>query len=149
VRRSANTGAVVAALVLSHWFLDAIVHAPDLPLAPGLDTLVGFGLWNSLPATLAVEIPLFALGVWLYAKCTRATDRTGRFAFMGLVAFLAVIYAGNLFGPPPSAVRDIAVLGHAQWLLVLWGYWVDSHRRAAVQPEPMLVQPLPDSRSST
>lgn len=148
-RRSARIGGVVAALVLSHWFLDAIVHAPDLPLAPGVETLVGFGLWNSLPATLAVEIPLFAIGVWLYASSTRALDRTGRFALIGLVAFLGLIYVGNLFGPPPSAVRDIAVLGHAQWLLVLWGYWVDAHRRALVQPEPILVQPIPESRSSS
>ena len=148
-RRSVRMGGVVAALVLSHWLLDAIVHAPDLPLAPGFNTMVGFGLWNSLPATLAVEIPLFAIGVWLYARCTRATDRTGRFALIGLVAFLALIYVGNLFGPPPSAVRDIAILGHAQWLLVLWGYWVDAHRRAVAQLDPILVQPLPESRSSS
>ncbi|MEJ5992674.1 hypothetical protein WG902_21975 [Ramlibacter sp. PS3R-8] len=148
-RRSARVGGVVAALVLSHWFLDAIVHAPDLPLAPGFETLVGFGLWNSLSATLAVEVPLFAIGVWLYASSTRATDRTGRFALIGLVAFLAVIYVGNLFGPPPSSVRDIAVLGHAQWLLVLWGYWVDAHRRAVEAREPMPIQPLPASRSSS
>jgi hypothetical protein len=149
MRGSARLGAVVASLVLSHWLLDAIVHVPDLPLAPGFDTLVGFGLWNSLPATLAIEVPLFAIGVWLYASCTRAVDRTGRFALIGLVAFLAVMYVGNLFGPPPSQVRDIAWFGHAQWLLVLWGYWVDAHRRAATQAPAVIVQPLPASRSSS
>lgn len=130
MRRSTRLGAVVASLVLSHWLLDAIVHVPDLPLAPDFGTLVGFGLWNSLPATLAIEVLVFAVGVWLYSVSTRAVDRTGRFALIGLVAFLALIYLGNLFGPPPAQVRDIAWAGHAQWLLVLWGYWVDAHRQS-------------------
>ena len=136
-RRSARLGAVVGLLVLSHWLLDAVVHAPDLPLAPGFDARVGLGLWNSLPATLAVEVPLFAIGVWLYARCTRARDRTGRLALIGLVAFLALVHASNLFGPPPSSVRDVAWIGHAQWLLVLWGYWVDAHRETVAVGGPL------------
>jgi len=34
------------AAVLSHWFLDVIVHIPDLPLTPFGDFKVGMGLWN-------------------------------------------------------------------------------------------------------
>lgn len=149
VRRSAWVGGVVAGLVVSHWLLDAVVHAPDLPLAPGFDGLVGFGLWNSLPATLAVEASLFAIGVWLYVGSTRALDRTGRFALIGLVAFLVLVYLGNLFGPPPTAVREVAWLGHAQWLLVLWAYWIDAHRQALLPAQPMRTQPLPESRPSS
>ena len=119
---------VIALLVLSHWGLDAIVHRPDLPLTPFGDERVGLGLWNSLPATLAVEFAILALGVWLYLHFTQARDAIGRWALWGLVAFLAIIQLGNVFGEPPPSVTAIAWVGHAQWLLVLWGFWVDKHR---------------------
>jgi hypothetical protein len=41
---------VLALLVVSHWPLDAVVHRPDLPLAPGESALIGLGLWNSMPS---------------------------------------------------------------------------------------------------
>jgi hypothetical protein len=118
---------------MSHWLLDAIVHIPDLPLTPDETTLIGLGLWQSRAATLAVEVPIFAIGVWLYLKATPSLDRVGRWALAGLVAFLCAIYAGNLFGPPPPDVKSIAWVGQAQWLLVAWGYWVDSRARAVVR----------------
>ena len=144
LRRNVRGAVVVGLLVLSHWLLDALVHEPDLPLAPGVGTLVGLGLWNSRAGTLLAEVPIFLIGVWLYARSTRALDRigvwlyaratqardrVGRFGLLGLVAFLALIHAGNLYGPPPPSVTAIAWVGQAQWLLVLWAYWVDAHRR--------------------
>ncbi|HSW18113.1 MAG TPA: hypothetical protein VLJ86_12865 [Ramlibacter sp.] len=129
MRRDARGAMVVGALVLSHWFLDAIVHVPDLPLAPGASATVGLGLWQSKAATLAVEALLFAWGVWLYVKARPNLDRVGRRALAGLVVFLCVIEAMNMFGPPPPSVTAIAWVGQAQWLLVAWGYWIDSARR--------------------
>lgn len=131
VRRERRGAVVLAALVASHWLLDLVVHQPDLPLAPGTATLVGLGAWASLPLTLAIEVPLFAAGAWLYARNTVARNATGRWAFAGLVAFLLGIHAGNLFGAPPPSAEAIAWVGQAQWLLVAWGYWVDRHRAAA------------------
>ena len=52
--------------------------------------------------------------------------RWGRRAFVGLVAFLVLIHAGNLIGAPPPSVSATARVGQAQWLLVAWGYWVES-----------------------
>ena len=89
---------VLGALVVSHWVLDAIVHVPDLPIAPGLPTMVGLGLWQSKLATLAVEFSLLAIGVWLYVKATPGLDAVGRWALAGLVALLCVIEAANVFG---------------------------------------------------
>lgn len=66
---------VVGALVLSHWLLDAPMHRPDLPLWPGSSVLVGGGLWNSIPATIAVEFVLFALGLWLFVPRGYWVDR--------------------------------------------------------------------------
>src|SRR5512141_672663 len=60
LRRRDRVGALwLAALVLSHWVLDFIAHRPDMPLWPG-GPVVGLGLWYSVPATLVVELGLFA-----------------------------------------------------------------------------------------
>lgn len=125
-RRSAG---VLGLLVLSHWVLDLLVHKPDLQILPWSDTVVGLRLWTSLTLTLALEVPLFMLGVWLYARSTRAGDAAGRWGLVGLVLFLFVVYAGNVLGSPPPSVEAIAWVGQLQWLLVLLGYWVDRHRR--------------------
>jgi membrane-bound metal-dependent hydrolase YbcI (DUF457 family) len=74
---SIRAAAMVAALVVSHWVLDFATHRPDMPLWPGGGPLLGLGLWKSTPATLAVEIAMYAAGVALYATATRAKDRTG------------------------------------------------------------------------
>ncbi len=129
IRRQRREALVLCLLVVSHWLLDAVVHRPDLPLFPGDSPRVGLGLWQSVPGTLAVELSLFAAGVWVYLRTTEARDSTGRWALYGLVAFLLLIYASNVLGPPPPGVEAIAWAGHAQWLLVAWGYWVDAHRR--------------------
>ncbi|HVH83240.1 MAG TPA: hypothetical protein VM713_02885 [Steroidobacteraceae bacterium] len=134
VSGSALRGAVVlGALVVSHWFLDVIVHRPDLPLAPGSALRLGIGLWNSIPATLAVEFGLYAAGVWLYCKATAARDRIGSVGFWALAAFLALVEVANVFGPPPPSVGAVAVSAQAMWLLVAWGYWVDKHRQPVSQ----------------
>jgi len=45
---------------------------------------------------------------------------------------LLIIYAGNLFGAPPPSAQAIVWVGQLQWIFVLWGYWIDDHRRIAV-----------------
>jgi membrane-bound metal-dependent hydrolase YbcI (DUF457 family) len=125
--RDRRAALVVAALVLSHWLLDAIVHRPDLLLLPGSHWAVGFGLWQSPIATLLVELGLFAFGTLLYL---RATAGARRWPLWTLVALLVVIYFGNLFGPPPPSIAAVGWVGQAQWLFVLAAWWID-HERAA------------------
>ncbi len=130
-RTGDRRGAVVAgALVASHWVLDAVVHRPDLPLLWS-GPKVGLGLWESVPATLVVELALLAAGVALYARAFPARDATGRWTLAGFVAFLLVAYVANVFGPPPPSEKAIAVGGFAQWLFVAWAVWVDRHRAEA------------------
>jgi len=127
LRRSARTALVAAAAVVSHWLVDFVVHRPDLPLVPG-GREYGLGLWNRPTWTMVVEFGLLAAGAALYAGSTRARDRTGSLALLGLVGFLVVIYLANILGPPPPNAKAIAWAGQAQWLLVAWGYWIDRHR---------------------
>ena len=131
LHRSASRAVpILAGLVLSHWVLDWISHRPDLPLWIGGDTRVGLGLWNSVPATIAVETLLFAAGVGLYARATTARDRVGSIALWALVVFLLLVSLANAFGPPPQDPAQVAWAAQSMWLLVAWGYWVDRHRQA-------------------
>jgi membrane-bound metal-dependent hydrolase YbcI (DUF457 family) len=123
-------GGLVIALVVSHWVLDWVTHRPDLPLVPWSGSKVGMGLWWSRPATLIIEGALFIAGVGAYVVATGARNRRGHWALIGLCAFLVLVYVGNVFGPPPPAgdTTPLAVVGLAQWLLVIWAAWVDGNR---------------------
>lgn len=131
IRRAWAAAVVVGLLVVSHWALDAIVHRPDLPLAPGGSARIGLGLWNSVPQTLAIELGMFAAGVAIYLRATRARDPTGRWALAAFLLFLLAAYAGAAFGPPPPSPGAVAWSDMGQWLLILWAVWLDRHRRTA------------------
>ena len=131
LRKDWRTAAWLGALVLSHWVLDVVAHRPDMPTWPGGPKL-GVGLWNSLPATLAVEFALFGAGAWLYARATVARDGLGNVLLWTFVALLALMYVMAVFGPPPPSERALAFAGLAGWLFVVWGYWIDRHREPVV-----------------
>lgn len=128
VLRKPRAALLLFLVVLSHWLLDFVTHRPDLRLVIAGTEHYGLGLWHSRLGTLAVEGSLFAIGVWFYSGATRALDRIGRWALVALIAFLVVVYLGNVFGPPPPSVRAVVWSAQAVWLLVAWGYWIDRHR---------------------
>lgn len=126
--RSGGAGALagalaIALLTLSHWFLDALAHRPDMPLAIDGAARAGLGLWNSVAATIAIEGLMFAAGVALYAR-TRAPTR----GLWLLVAFLTIVYIANLTGPPPPSAAAVAWAAQSMWLLVAWAWWADRRR---------------------
>jgi len=102
-RAGARAAVVVGLAVLSHWFLDFLVHRPDLPLYD--DTAkVGLGLWNLPVLAFALEAALLFGGVWLYSRAS-AVPRP-RMVVFGL-AMLA-IQAYVFFGPPPVSDQAAA-----------------------------------------
>lgn len=124
-----RTWAVIAGLVVSHWFLDWITHRPDMPIYPG-GAKYGLSLWNNVTMTMVVEIVLFVAGVWMYSSVTRARDGIGRWAFRGLVALLLGFFIADSLDPsaPPSvAVIWISAL-IATAVILLWAGWIDRHR---------------------
>ena len=128
LKRNTRGALVLAVGVFSHWILDALTHRPDMPLYPGSPTLIGLGLWNSVAGTFIVEGLMFAVGLWLYLKTTRAKDRTGRIALWAFVLFLLAIYVSNYFGPPPPSSLAIAQISLLMWIEPLWCAWIDRHR---------------------
>lgn len=122
--------------VISHWLMDFVVHRPDLPLYGG-SRLVGLGLWNYRGITIAIELVLFGLGIWIYLRQTKAKDRIGKYAFGAFVVLLLAAYGGVIFGPPPRSVKMLAIGTLFTWLLVPWAWWFDSHRELReINPQP-------------
>jgi hypothetical protein len=127
LRRDRRGALVVGLCVISHWVLDFLTHRPDLPLWFG-GPKVGLGLWNSIGGTLLLEGTLFTLGVAVYWKATQKKDRIGSYGFWGLVGVLLLLYIVSVSAAPPPGIREVAIVGNASWLFVLWAYWVDRHR---------------------
>jgi hypothetical protein len=129
-RRPADA-VVLAVLAVSHWVLDFVTHRPDMPLWPGGPRL-GLGLWNSVPATVVVELLMFAAGLWLALSATRARDRLGRWGFAGLAVLLLLLYAAAALSPPPPSIEAVGWTGAIGTLLILaLAVWVDRHREPA------------------
>ncbi|HEX6575326.1 MAG TPA: metal-dependent hydrolase [Gemmatimonadaceae bacterium] len=127
-----RTGMVVGALVVSHWILDWITHKADMPLWPR-GPRYGLALWNSVSATMTVEILVFVAGVFLYARSTRARDRIGSVGFWAFVLFLFAFYVfDSLSGSPPPSVSAIWISALiATVVVLLWAGWFDRHRVVA------------------
>ena len=127
-RGGQRAAAVIALVVMSHWFLDFLTHRPDMPLYFNQTTLLGLGLWNHPVVAVPLELLPFGLGIWLYARHTRALDKIGVNGLWVLASFLLLIYAANILGPPPPSVGAVAWSAQALWLVVAMGFWIDRHR---------------------
>jgi len=74
------------------------------------------------------ESAMFVVGVWVYAKATRARDVVGRRGFAAFVGFLLIAYGAGI-GPPPPGITALvitAIAGTA--VILLWAWWFDRHR---------------------
>jgi membrane-bound metal-dependent hydrolase YbcI (DUF457 family) len=66
-----KSAVVTGAVVFSHWILDLIVHRPDMPILPGNAgnfPLLGFGLWESISASILIEFLFIAAGSFFYFR---------------------------------------------------------------------------------
>ncbi len=111
-------------LVASHWLLDVAVHAPDLPLAGNDSTKLGLGIWKSIPATLAVEGGIVALGLGLLILWPpkRYQPRSLRLLVLGLV--LTALEVVSIYAPPPPSLTAVmmgmVVTAPLLFLLIAW-----------------------------
>ena len=117
---------------LSHWVLDVISHKPDMQIAPGVETVLGLGLWNSVPATLVIEGGFWLLAIFIYIRATRPKKMGFYFAFWIGIALLTLTWYGNIRrGMDPDPVR--AGVGGLIffWIIVAWAYWTNRLARSS------------------
>jgi len=129
-KKDFKNAAIVGVAVLSHWFLDYIVHTADLPLTLFGSEKVGLGVWNSMPLALLIEGVIFFGGVYLYAKGTRAVKNQGKWSLWIMVAFFVAANLFNLFGPPPGDSIPAMFVSFVVLQAIVLGlaYWVDKNR---------------------
>lgn len=124
--RRVRAAGVIAVAVASHWFLDLVVHLPDLPLAGNASPKLGLGAWRSLSLTWTLELGLLAAGTALYLRGGSRTHPIRRGRVIAFACLLALAYMGTTLGPPPPSVRAVGVSAIATFLaLALVGSWID------------------------
>ena len=120
---------VVAAIVLSHFFLDVIVHRPDLPLFGDDSYKLGLGLWNYVISSSLIEILILVAGLWLYLKSTKGITFGGEYGMIIFSVFLIVMLMTSLFIPPPPDIMGLAIFGLVYQLMMVGVVsWLDRKR---------------------
>jgi hypothetical protein len=99
---------LIGVAVFSHWLLDALVHAPEMPLAGADSTKVGLGLWQNMPVALVTEAIIVVTGLGLFVSGTRLSRaRTASLIALSLL-LLGFTVAGMTIAPAPPSARAMA-----------------------------------------
>ncbi len=128
--RDRSAAVIGGAVVLSHWFLDLLVHVPDLTLA-GSPPKLGLGLWNYPLIEIPLELGITFGALWWYNRKRRPAP--GRVLVLG-GAFL-LLQAVHWFGPVDSEVTaGTSLLAlFAFGLITAIAVWVGKSERARRQ----------------
>jgi hypothetical protein len=117
---------VVAAVVVSHFFLDGLVHVAGLPLAGENSPKLGLGLWRNLPVELALESVMTLAAIAVYWKMAgSAAPAVSRYGVPIFVVLLAALTWTQLFIATPPPVNKLSynwmiapvLLSAVAWLL--------------------------------
>lgn len=127
ITRNRMAALIGAAVVLSHWLLDLLVHAPDLTLAGGSPKL-GLGLWNHPAIEMPLELAITFGALAYYAR----QRRPAALPVLALGAILLLLQGINWFGPVDSEVTlaTTALAFFAYGLATLASWWVWRSERA-------------------
>lgn len=92
---------VLAACVLSHWFIDFIVHLDDLSLFFGYGN-IGLGLWKYPTVAFTLELAFLIFG-WLLLRKLNLPS-------ILLLILMTASFSSMLFSEEPAAVQNSDVL---------------------------------------
>jgi hypothetical protein len=120
-----SAGLLLVGLVLSHWVLDFISHAPDMPLWPGRSPRLGLGLGNSIAGTFVVEGARWLTGIILFLTAPLAWSRGRRLAFGSVVVVCMVAWSAGPASPPPPSPRALGWFALVGWIIVPWAALAD------------------------
>ncbi len=122
-------GAIIALLVVSHWFLDLIVHRHDLPLVHDHEDKLGFGLWDQPLLVVPLEMGMLFAGFALFMSATRAKGASGRVVPWIVLSLLVAVQCVNWFTPPGGDGATVAAMGVGVYLaLAGLAWWLDRVR---------------------
>ncbi len=128
-RRQWRPALVIAAVVVSHWLLDLLVHTADLPLF-GTRYKQGLGLWNYPYLSLGLEAGLLLGGLVFYLRADRPASRGGRSRMWALVAGMIAMQSVALWGDRPSSITRTAIGGLLCYLVfAALAEWFDRDRQ--------------------
>ncbi len=118
-------GVLAAFVVLSHWLLDWLTHAPDMTIAGG-PKAYGLGLWNFPQIAMPLELLITIGAFMIYVKRTRGPVGPP----LILLGVLLLMQAVNWFGPAPTeanmALYAQALIAFAVTTVLAW--WVGHNR---------------------
>jgi hypothetical protein len=103
-------GVVIGVCVVAHWFLDLLVHTPDLPLV-GNVYKVGFGLWNQPLVGFMLEAAVLLGAVAIYARGVRRS-----LPFWSFALAMLGLQASGFVMPLPSTAEAFAAMSLANYL---------------------------------
>jgi hypothetical protein len=128
-------GLIIALLVLSHWFLDLIVHRHDLPLVHDAGEKLGYGLWDHPAAVVPLELGLFFAGFALFMAATKPRGVMGWVVPWIVVAMLLAVQGFNWFTPPTNDPVAFSAMGLGVYFaLAGLAWWLDSVRAKRAAP---------------
>ncbi len=125
-RNRAGAG-LVAAVVLSHWFLDVLVHVPDMTVAGQLPKL-GLGLWSHPEIEIPLELSITFVALWLYKR----SKNPGRRQLLILGVIMLALQLVQWFGP----VAPEITLGSSLLAFFAFGVITLAARRTARSEAP-------------
>ncbi len=120
---------ILGLCVLSHWFIDLLVHNRDLPLWFG-SYKVGLGLWQYPFISYMVEV-IFVLGGWLLIK------QKNVFSYILLFLMIAS-FTGMVFSDEPEIMKHNDYLRTSMVLIsngvfILLAYFSDKKSKRQIQ----------------
>ncbi|HEX5340241.1 MAG TPA: hypothetical protein VFX47_05125 [Gammaproteobacteria bacterium] len=127
---------ILALAVLSHWFLDLLVHTRDLDII-NENFKVGFGLWNYPVIELILELAILFGGLAYYLRGNIGLSKSRKIGMIVFAVILAGIQLVNTFAPAPTSVTAIGIAGLVMYgILALAAFFLEPHK-----PQPGVEQP--------
>jgi hypothetical protein len=116
---SRRAALATAAVVLSHWFLDLLVHRPDLTLW-GAPPKLGLSLWDHPALSLSAELGLLVGSALLYVR-VQSVPTAGRRAVAVLVGALVLVQLATALSPPQLGPTGVALSALGIFFTTAWG----------------------------
>lgn len=128
-RYMAPAAFIAGAVVVSHWFLDLLVHAPDLTIA-GQPPKLGLGLWNHPAIAMPLELALAFGSLWYLVRKNNLRNR--QTPLLVLAGTLLAMQLFNWFAPAPTEMSAALPLSGltAFFLAIGLSWWLERRSRA-------------------